>query len=206
MLKLPQVTLCTIGDKIFAESNQRALDYSTKEIEFGAVKNIIHPCGSIESWNYAVVFELGKYINTKYALLVHPDGYVVHPESWKNEFLDYDFIGAPWPSPQDDYSYRTPDREIMRVGNSVSIRSKKLLDLPKTLNLRWKSYHGNTNEDGFITCHNRRILQHRGCRFAPLEVAKWFSRELDIPENVDVDKPFAFHRTLGRNAMYENFE
>ncbi len=138
-------------------------------------------------------------------MLVHPDGFVVNPESWKPEFLKYDYIGAPWPMPTDRYSYRTPDGEIVRVGNSVSIRSKKMLNLPYEMEFAWRSYYGNTNEDGFLTCHNRRLLQHFGCKFAPIEVAKYFSREMDIPENADVDKPFAFHMhdTMpGRNEQY----
>ena len=45
-------------------------------------------------------------------------------------------------------------------------------------------------------------------RFAPLEIAKWFSRETDIPENAEVEKPFAFHLSsnpekIGRNIKYK---
>jgi hypothetical protein len=138
--------------------------------------------------------------------LVHPDGFVVHPESWRDEWLSYDFIGAPWPLPTDDYSYRDVNGNLVRVGNSVGLRSKKLLDLPRALGLEWKAYHGNTNEDGFLCCHNRHILEENGCKFAPLEVAKWFSRETEIPENQDVEKPFAFHKHAGRNSQYPNFE
>ncbi len=117
---------------------------------------------------------------------------MVSPESWRKEFLDYDYVGAPWPLPVDDYSYRTPEGELIRVGNSVSLRSKKLLELPRALNLEWRSYFGNTNEDGFLCCHNRKILQENGIKFAPLDVAKYFSKEHEIPENVGI-QPFAFH-------------
>lgn len=210
MLRLPNITLCTLGDEKYREMNQKALDYSSREIEFGAVKNIIHPCGSIDNWNKAIIFNLWEYIDTDYALLIHPDGYVVNPESWRDEFLNHDFIGAPWPLPQDEYSYRTPDGEIVRVGNSVSLRSKKLMELASCVPEHdfWmiKEKFGNTNEDGFITCHLAPFLIGMGCKFAPIEVAKWFSRELDIPENVDVDKPFAFHRTGGRNSEFKDFE
>ena len=46
-----------------------------------------------------------------------------------------------------------------------------------------------------------------GCEdcFAPLEVAKYFSRESEIPENQDVQSPFCFHMhdTMpGRNEKY----
>ncbi len=71
----------------------------------------------------------------------------------------------------------------------------------------WRSYFGYFNEDGFITCHNRKWLESQGCMFAPIEVAKHFSRELDIPENEDVEKPFVFHynRVIpGRNEEYKH--
>lgn len=56
----------------------------------------------------------------------------------------------------------------------------------------WKSYHGNTNEDGFICCHNRNWLEEQGCTFAPLEEAVHFSKEHEIPENQGITT-FAFH-------------
>ncbi len=131
---------------------------------------------------------------------------MVNPESWRDEFLDYDYIGAPWPLPTDDLSYRDNKGEIIRVGNSVSLRSKKLLDIAPTLNLEWKPFHGFFNEDGFITVNYRHVYEEHGIKFAPIEVAKYFSRENDMPENADVDKPFAFHKPTGRNSEYKSFE
>ncbi len=57
----------------------------------------------------------------------------------KDDFLNYDYIGAPYPLPQDNFSYRDIDGNLIRVGNSVSLRSKKLLDLPIQLDLEWIS-------------------------------------------------------------------
>jgi len=190
------------------EAHAKALEYSQRGIEWGDVKFITDlSLKSVDEWNKAIVFELRNYINTDYCVLIHADGFVVNPESWKWEWLDYDYIGAPWPLPTDSYSYRTPDGEIIRVGNSVSLRSREMLHLPYQLEVAWRSYFGNTNEDGFLTVHNRRLFQQYGARYAPIEVAKWFSRELDIPENEDVDKPFAFHMhdtNRGRNEIYAN--
>ena len=209
MLELPRVTLCTFGSTDI-EGMQKALDYSSKDIKFGAVKLIQHECNGIDEWNYNIVHHLGDYIDTDFCLLVHPDGFVVHPESWRDEWLKYDYIGAPWPLPQDDFSYRDINWNLVRVGNSVSLRSKKLLTLPKRLpekmKMEWRPYFSYTNEDGFICCHNRHVYEHCGCTFAPIEVAKWFSREIEIPENKEVEKPFCFHRNGGRNSVYPNFE
>lgn len=192
MLDLNNVTLCCLTNKDF-EGHKKAIDESCKGINFGAVKLIWdEKIDSIDTWNYKIIYELHNYVQTDYAMLIHADGYVINPQAWRDEFLEYDYIGAPWPLPQDDYSYRTPDGEIIRVGNSVSIRSKRILNCPSALAIPWKSYYGNTNEDGFLTCHNRRILQSSGCRFAPLEIAKYFSREHSIPENEGIST-FAFH-------------
>lgn len=192
MISLPNITLICLTNKDF-EGHKKAIDKSCEGIEWGAVKLIWdEKIKSIDDWNYKVIYELHNYVDTEYAMLIHADGYVINPEKWWDEFLEYDYIGAPWPLPTDDYSYRTPQGELIRVGNSVSLRSLKLMTLPSTLGLEWKSYYGNTNEDGFLCVHNREILAKRGIRFAPLEVAIYFSKEHEIQENKDII-PFAFH-------------
>lgn len=197
--------MCAFGSEKYRDQQQKALDYSCRDIEFGAVKNIIQECNGIDEWNRAIVYDLGEYIDTEYAILVHPDGFIVHPDVWLPDFLDYDYVGAPWPLPTDDFSYRDINGTIQRVGNSVSLRSKKLLDLPKKLGMEWKSFHGFYNEDGYICVNMRHVFEEHGCKFAPLEVAKWFSREKTLPENEHL-RTFAFHGHEGKNKHYPNFE
>lgn len=193
MLKLPNVTLIALTNKNIP-AHEEAIKKSCEGIEWGAVKLIIdYKCTSIDIWNYKIIYELGTYIDTDFAMLIHADGYVVNPHAWQDDFLSYDFIGAPWPLPRDTYSYRTPKGELVRVGNSVSIRSKKLLDTPNKLGLKWGRYYGNTNEDGFLCVHNKETLEAQGIRFAPLEVAKYFSKEHEIEENKGIET-FAFHQ------------
>lgn len=193
MLKLPNVTLIALTGKDFF-NHKKAIDASCQGIEWGDVKIIWdEKIKSIDDWNYKIIYELHSYVSTDFALLIHADGYVVNPSAWSDDFLGYDYIGAPWPLPKDDYSYRTDSGELVRVGNSVSLRSKRILELPSKLNLEWKpNKYGFTNEDGFLCVHNRDILKQRGCEFAPLEVAKYFSREHDLPENEGITT-FAFH-------------
>lgn len=193
MLQLPKVTLIALTGKDFP-SHDYAIKKSCDGIEWGDVKLIYdYKLNNIDAWNKSIIYELHNYIDTEFAMLIHADGYVVNPQSWRDEYLSYDYIGAPWPLPKDDYSYRTPTGELIRVGNSVSLRSKKLMALPSKLKIPWKPYYGNTNEDGFLCVHNRYLLQEHGCTFAPLEVAKYFSKEHEIPENRDII-PFAFHQ------------
>lgn len=195
MLKLPNVTLIALsGIGYQTKENTEALKKSCIGVEWGAVKYIQQgDITNIDSWNHAVIYDLYKYVDTDFAMFVHGDGYVINPATWKDEFLDYDYIGAPWPLPRDNYSYRTPEGQLIRVGNSVSLRSKRILSLPHQLQLEWKPYYGNTNEDGFLCVHNRSILESNGIKFAPLDIAKYFSKEHEIEENKGIET-FAFHQ------------
>ncbi len=211
MIELPQVTLIALGSKQYFDNHQKALNESCKGIKFGAVKNITQDCNGIDEWNKAIIYDLGQYIDTEFAILIHADGYIVNPESWNDDWLNYDYIGAPWPQPQDNYSYRDIYGKLQRVGNSVSLRSRRLIDYAKKQKLEWKSFNNFSNEDGFICVNYRHEYEKAGFIFAPLEVAKYFSRELDIPENEDVESPFAFHAAsdiskIGRNIKYPVFE
>ncbi len=199
----------------------QALEYSCRNIEFGKVKIIsniipynlpnyiihqpIHPITSIDQWNYSVIYELGNYVDTEFAILAHADGFVVNPDSWRDDFLDYDYIGAPWPLPKDNFSFRDISGKIIRVGNSVSLRSKRLIDLPAKIELEWKPFHGFYNEDGFICVNYRHEYTKRGLRFADIDVAKYFSHETMIPEIKNL-RPFMFHRYAGTNAIYPKFK
>ncbi len=194
MISLLDVTLIAItGIGYRTEEHAEALRKSCEGIEFGDVKLIqLGEITDIDSWNRAVVYELWRYADTDFCLLVHDDGYVINPELWDDSWRDYDYIGAPWPFPTDDYSYRTPEGDLVRVGNSVGLRSREMLMAPTLLDLEWKPYYGNTNEDGFLCVHNRKELEEYGMRFAPLEVAVRFSKERTIPENEGI-KTFMFH-------------
>lgn len=221
-LSLPNVTLAAMTSVNLYETI-RAMEYSMRGIDFGDVVLITHrkpltlPKGiryshtsklnDIDKFNYKMVYELGEHIHTAFALIVHADGFVVHPESWRAKFLDYDYIGSPWPLPQNDYAYRDSRGEIVRVGNSVSIRSKRLLDFPRQAGLAWEKMaeDDNYNEDTFLCCKYKNVIEEAGMRFAPIEVAKYFGHEHMIPEITDVEAPFLFHKWRGRNAQYPQF-
>jgi hypothetical protein len=213
MLKLKNVTLIALTS-VKIDKTIKALEYSSKDIDFGAIKLVsdIKPdnlpnniqyekcpkMSNIDEWNYAAIYELGKHVDTDFAILIHDDGYIINASSWKDEFYNYDYIGAPWPLPRDNFSYRDNSGEIIRVGNSVSLRSKKLIDLSVKLNMKWESFYGYYNEDGFICVNNRHIYKENGCIFADIDVAKYFSHETNIPEIQGI-VPFAFH---GKKSKY----
>ena len=104
-LKLPQITLVAMTSVNIKETIQ-AMEYSMRGIEFGDAVLITHkkPIGlpkniryshtseltDIDAFNYKMVYELGDHIHTDYAMIVHADGFIVHPEMWRDEFLKYD--------------------------------------------------------------------------------------------------------------------
>ncbi|MCF7795387.1 hypothetical protein K9M50_03445 [Patescibacteria group bacterium] len=51
---------------------------------------------NIKDYNKFILFDLANYISSEFALVVQYDGYVLKPEMWNDDFLDYDYIGAPW--------------------------------------------------------------------------------------------------------------
>ncbi len=219
-LKLPKVTLAAMTSVNVYET-VKAMAYSMKDIEFGDAvfisdkkpfylpKNIrfsyTDKLDNIDKFNYKMTYELGSHIKTDFALIVHADGFVVNPDKWQDKFLEYDYIGSPWPYPKNDYEYRDKNGNICRVGNSVSIRSKRLMDYPKEHGVKWeKVYDDEYNEDIFICCHIRDELEGAGMKWAPLEVAKYFGREHGIPETKGIE-PFLFHKWWGENAKYPRF-
>lgn len=218
-LNLPNVTLAAMTS-VKVSQTIKALEYSMRGVNFGEVVLITHrkplflPKGitykhikklkTIDDFNYNMIYKIHEYINTDFMLLVHYDGFVVNPDMWRDEFLDYDYIGSPFPLPKDDFSYRDANGNICRVGNSVSIRSKRLLEFPAKNNIPFESDHGFFNEDGFICCKNKVLLEENGMRIAPIEVAKYFGHESMIPE-VEGIKPFVFHKWAGTNKDYPRF-
>ena len=219
-LTLKNVTLAAMTSVNVYETVQ-ALKYSMKDIEFGDVvfisdkKPFCLPAGirfsytskldSIDKFNYKMTYELHEHINTEFALIVHADGFVINPDKWRDSFLDYDYIGSPWPLPENDYAYRDADGNICRVGNSVSIRSKRLMEYPAKHNCEWVPVDdGFYNEDIFICCHLKKEMEQEGIQIAPLEEAIYFAREHNLPENAGI-APFAFHKWRGENGNYPRF-
>ena len=168
------------------------MKYSMSKVRFGAAlffshykpQNIgfithikIDKFESVEDWGKFIVFGLHDYINTDFIILIHDDGFVVNPNQWTENFKKYDYIGAPWPYPKDNYSYKTETGELVRVGNSVSLRSKRLLKLPKQLGLNWNKFNGFMHEDGFLNVQHRNILKRHGIVYADPAIAAKFGRE-----------------------------
>lgn len=207
-LSLPQVTLVAISS-VKIEKTLEALEKSMLGVRYAKVifltdAEISSPNRDIEiikigkldynGYSRFVIYDLKNYVQTPYALLVQHDGYVLRPRKWRDEFLDYDYIGAPWKRGL----YNTKDGKNVRVGNGgFSLRSRKLLEAPTALNIPFDD-HGTHffHEDGIICLFNRDALEQSGIRFAPVALASHFSRERWCPDSALF--PFGFHSNRKR--------
>lgn len=235
MLKLNNVTLLALGSTEIQE-NLMSLKYSMKNISFGAVKFISHEepknmpskikyekfVGfdkiNYEEFSYYCIYNLIEHVDTEFMLMIHPDGFVINPESWNNEFLDFDYIGAPWPLKSD--AFIDPFGNHQRVGNGgFTLRSRKVLETPRKYEVPFEVNEGDFykhmnagayNEDGNICVHNKHIFEKNGCKFAPVELAAMFSHEIPTPETKTVKKPFGFHRyfpgTYPKRFNFKNYK
>lgn len=219
MIKLKEVTLVCITSVHINESISSIL-HSSKEIEFGKIKLItsenvavnsiidVEKCRkltSLQDYGHFVIYELYKHIDTEFCLIVQHDGKVTNPNLWNPQFLEYDYIGAPWPLPGTDWMpnrrYMNASGEILdsfsnkyRVGNGgFSIRSKKLLTTPNRISISMKDcvsekgYFYTPNEDWNICIYNRHLYEKDGNVFAPYDVSNIFSKE------------WGSHKTFGKH-------
>lgn len=223
MLNLNNVTLVCVTN-IQLPASIKAIKYSSRKIQFKKkllitdlkqdfnsnnnnnndieILKLDIDINNIKKWCRFIVYDLHNYIDTQYILLVHDDGFVVNPECWDSRFLDYDYIGAPWPP--SNKIFIDSNNQPALVGNSVSIRSKKILEMPSKLKIPWHDPSNFYHEDGFICCQHKNLLEANGINFAPFSLAINFSRENSFQQNL-FTKTFAFHRWGGLNIIYPCF-
>ena len=130
MLDLPDLTLVAIYT-VAHELTEMAVAECTRHVRFGDVKLFtdrplrsqrdaiqIEPFGDLMQAGTFTTYEVPHYIRTSHVLFIHWDSWIIDPSMWRPQFLECDYIGAPW-------WYR----DGLNVGNSgFCIRSKALID------------------------------------------------------------------------------
>lgn len=172
--------------------NKKILFYESKvltNLENAKVKNSlvkIREINSKKDFSYFCMKELNDYFKTDYVLIGQYDGYILHEDMWDDEFLDYDYIGAPWP----DFLIKEGPKNY-NVGNGgFSLRSKKL----QTILQKDNNIILHEAEDIAICRLNRPYLENEyGIKFAPLEVAEKFSFEYISYYEQPFRKTFGVH-------------
>jgi len=124
---------------------------------------------SVAGYSDFILADLVRYVDTSHVLIVQWDGFPLDRRAWRDEFLDFDYIGAPWPQFSDEFA----------VGNGgFSLRSKALLEATAS-----DKVTRHPPEDLCICRTNRHMLETAfGLRFAPRELAMRFSFERLSPD------------------------
>lgn len=204
-LKLPNVTLIGI-DCINVERLSQAMDICQNDIEFGKVKLLtslatndsrlvrIKHLSSISEYSDFCISELNDFVDTEFVLIVQHDGFILNPESWEDDFLKYDYVGAPWININKWMCdrFKIPEELFGKsvVGNGgFCIRSKKFLSLSQTLSKQGKIVNKDP-EDIALCIWYRDLFEKEGIKFAPMELAERFSLE---GKEREFSKQFGFH-------------
>ena len=170
-----------------------AINYCQKYFNFGKSILITHKDVDVDDIELHLIDKLdwGQYndyvlnlidhTDNDYVLLIQDDGHIVNPNLWDDEFLNYDYIGAPWPSEESWISLQHQDqrslmREIFpknRVGNGgFCLRSRKFLEFSS----QFDSCNG-LGEDSFLCTRKYYEAIEYGIKFAPFELAVKFAYE-----------------------------
>lgn len=193
----------------------KALLYSSKQIDFAEMILVSHELPKNlpsniryvntekttfhKSFNFPYVL-LPELVETDYLLSIHDDGFVINPHLWSDEFLNYDYIGAPWKN--HDWC------SVNRVGNGgFVLKSKKFVQLTKNL------IHMGKHDDWELTNFYYDYFVNNGCKYAPVEVAMKFSLESKIPEcEYNLNNCFGFHgrgdpkNTCDHDGEFQQFQ
>jgi hypothetical protein len=190
-LRLSTVTLCAVTS-VNVEATIAALRACLDQVDFADCLLLtdaevvtdhfgirIVPIAKLDSsraYSEFILHELAGHIRTAHCLVVQWDGFVLDAGCWDPSFLEYDYIGAPWPQFDDNCS----------VGNGgFSLRSRKLLEACCD-----PAFQASHPEDLAICRINRPLLERRfGIRFADRATAGRFAYERGAPSAFS----FGFH-------------
>ena len=166
-------------DEIKLLSSYSGRDDKVEIVEVDNVK-------SGNDYNKFMVESIDTYIDTDFCLVVQNDGYILNPQSWDDNFLNYDYIGAPWP-----WFDNT-------CGNGgFSLRSKKILSLASKL-----KHPDGIPEDNIYCLHERNYFTNQGMIFSDPVVGARFSFEHPTGlADTGLNHSFGFHGKFHMNSV-----
>ncbi|MFZ4600168.1 MAG: DUF5672 family protein [Terrimicrobiaceae bacterium] len=201
MIKLPNTTLLIFNPAHGANISAKIISFVCSKMHFGDVVHMADTPPTIQlagrhinvprvDWEEGQrwqAYELGKYFDTQFMLHIETDGFPFNFHHWDDDFLNYDYIGAPWPP----HCLRFGQHNVGNGG--CSIQSKKFRDV------LWENRNfyikGLPSDVFFGMPEIIKQCQLADIKFPPMETAIRFSYENPIPEFPDwkYEKSFAFH-------------
>ena len=198
-LQLPTVCLIIV-DCVNANRAIRVLEHCKSLADFGSVKlltNIpvqyehrvkIIPLNSLVAYSIFCLTKLSDYIDQDHVLIVQADGWILNPQSFKQEWLELDWISPLYV-------------QYDKCGSGgFSLRSKKLMDNVKSNMPEWNGTQKQADEiqsglgyyeDGVI-CLSGLFSQFK---FATLEQAADFAQGGNRNPQYYREYPFGYHGT-----------
>ncbi len=188
---LSRVTLLT---------NEAGVEFIRPHNRYGIDVRVIPTLQDLDDYSRFILTELVNYMQTEHVLVFQWDGYILNSDLWWDGYLEYDFIGAPWPA------VFAPSG--IPVGNGgFSLRSKRLLDALPQLGLPPPEL----NEDTFMAINAEWLGQTADVTFAPPAVARHFSIEHRPEDPIDPShwRParrgtFGFHAWFNFHLCYDD--
>lgn len=173
----------------FIEDEYLAVEQPNCLINAVKIPNLNYAQYNIFCVNY--LYHYIKNIDCDYYMFIHDDGFIINPNLWSDDFLKYDYIGAPWINNEDEpeFGWVTTYGKKAAVGNGgFCIRSKKFLYESSKL-----PYTFNANEDVYLCAIMNEHLINLGIKFADIETAAKFSLETKTRKYNTLKNTFGFH-------------
>jgi hypothetical protein len=192
-LDLPDVTLCCVETREW-DLARMAIQDCKRKVDFGDVLIFTDKPEKFEKEGRIVVVEdfpdkvdwsrfrwqeISPHLKTSHMLFTEWDAWVSDPSMWRNDFLQYDFIGAPW--------WFSDGRNVGNGG--FSMRSTALT---RYLRKNRDKFPCTTCVDDDLLCRKYRLqLESLGFTWAPEKLAYDFAFECIRPS--PESKHFGFH-------------
>lgn len=199
------VTLCCV-DCVNPDLAAFALDMSRRGADFSRVlllsdeRPSVLPAGiewielpeklDKDGYNLFILRRLHSYIDTRHVVTIQTDGWLIRPELFRREWLEFDYVGAPWAKER-----WHADKSL--VGNSgCCLRSKLLMETTARLadeDLIRRECRGDIYDD-VVTCYVLYDeLVRRGMRFADPDTAADFAIELSTRHGQFIGQTCGYH-------------
>jgi hypothetical protein len=182
--------LAKLSDRINDQTSNQTEDQKVTRLQ--GIEYIQAPLiKTTKDYSDLLLTGLRQYVTGSHVLVIQWDSFILHPDLWAKDFLQYDYIGAVWP--------HHPDTTVGNGG--FSLRSVRLLEALESPTIT--KHHP---EDFCICVDNKATLENQfGIRFAPTNVAEQFAVERSAWHPAfGFHGFFNFYRALG-DAELEQF-
>lgn len=159
------------------------------------IKENIDNDDSRQTFSQSLLTLLSEFCSKNFILTIQPDSCIISSKHWRDDFFNYDYVGAPWPMDivkAIDMAFDKIPEPKNFVGNGgFSLRSKKYVQTSLKMPVMHK------NEDLNLCVFNYDNMVSSGIKFAPI------SKALDFA----VEHPIIKHRLYDRRFLltYNSF-